>query len=809
MAPFELRVALDPIPTHEETVAMNQRFGRNPLALAAIAAIGATALGAAPGTSVAGDKDRRNAGTYVTGDFHNHTTCSDGAISLQKLVKKATDKVDTPWGLDWFVQAGHGNSGGTRNCTLTEDSTLDTPLYPFVAGTGPSTTWADSIGAANVKGDPQANNNPPAYMWRWQSIQEYEYPLLEYLSALKGLPLFQGIEQNPPGHEHLSMSIITGQIPSTLDAAALPTSPLPITGQRYQPVGNANALAQHTYCFDRTLTDRSRGNVTGSNVGNNWDCTNPASAASFDTNLGWNDAAKKLIQPSGTGSGTKGHQISVEAVKWMAQFHPNTSYWVPAHLERAGPFNPNGSNGYNIEHLRDFNNAAPNIAFGFETQPGHGASSERGEYFPARNNIGGVLVDSVGGTTYGGTGVYGAQVGGVWDALLGEGRNWRFFASSDWHNRGYFGPDDRRSTQDFYPGEYQRNYTMVDHASTKHGHGAAKLRPQAIVDGLRSGNNWAASGQLIDRLAFIACASYPPHGKSSPVLDRVGEELVEREAHAAAVKNTDDFDIEQCATMGEKLVVRPGADVVIGIAVRDPEGTNFSPYSFPNPSLQQIGVTQPMNMPVLDHIDLIQGMVSGYKTPGSADYAGAWPNTWLANPDLGTVPAAAKNTTAKVIKTFSDSGSRHWERRHSGHDNSVFLQMSHRIRAVTQSQYVRLRGSTLPGHVPFETDANGNPLPDLYTNATTTVTDATATAAKPATPGSLKMPCTTVGSNVPANGAAYPVGSAPIDGCPNHLPTVNGVKYVAFDVAAWADLWFYSNPIYIEVKGSTQVAGVK
>jgi len=32
---------------------------------------------------------------------------------------------------------------------------------------------------------------------------------------------------------------------------------------------------------------------------------------------------------------------------------------------------------------------------------------------------------------------------------------------------------------------------------------------------------------------------------------------------------------------------------------------------------------------------------------------------------------------------------------------------------------------------------------------------------------------------------------------------------VSFDVAAWSDLWFYSNPIYIEVKGSTTVAGVK
>ena len=87
-------------------------------------------------------------GTYVTGDFHNHTTCSDGSISMQKLVKKATDKTDTPWGLDWFVQAGHGGNGN-RNCTLAEDATLATPAYPLVFATdgttllGPNTTLAE------------------------------------------------------------------------------------------------------------------------------------------------------------------------------------------------------------------------------------------------------------------------------------------------------------------------------------------------------------------------------------------------------------------------------------------------------------------------------------------------------------------------------------------------------------------------------------------------------------------------------------------------------------------------------------------
>ena len=235
----------------------------------------------------------------------------------------------------------------------------------------------------------------------------------------------------------------------------------------------------------------------------------------------------------------------------------------------------------------------------------------------------------------------------MWDALLGEGRNFWFFASSDWHNRGSFGPDDRRTSQDFFPGEYQRNYALVragddDRGRSGQGRDDAKLRPQAIVDGLRTGNNWAASGQLIDRLAFVAC-------------DDRSESSAESAAVNAARDNTAP-DKERCVTMGEKLVVKPGADVTVAIVVRDPSGTNYSPYSFNNPSLAQVGIQQPLNAPVLDHIDVIRGMVTGYKTPGAADYSGQWPNDWIVaymnggTPSLATVPAAAKNTSAAVIE---------------------------------------------------------------------------------------------------------------------------------------------------------------
>jgi len=752
---------------------MNCRFSKKPLVMAVAMVLGGTTMIAVPQLAFAA----KTAGTYVTGDFHNHTTCSDGSISMQKLVKKATDKADTPWGLDWFVQAGHGGNGN-RNCTLVEDATLSTPAYPVTAQ-GPTTTWQNTVPPVQPKGL-ASGTSPNQNMWRWQSLQEFQYPLMEYLSANKSLPLFVGVESVVAGHEHSSMSVITGQMPSALDNVSLPGAP------GYTALGNANALAQWEYCFDRADIDTSRG------VSNAWDCSVTGSANSTDAN--WNATAAKLTN----NNGVAGHNKTVEALKWMKENHLTGSYYVPAHLERAGPFNTAGANGYNIEHLRNFNNAAPMTAFGFETQPGHGASANRGEYQVLRNNFGtnGGVVDSVGGTTFGGTGVYGAQIGGVWDALLGEGRNWWFFASSDWHNRGIFGPDDRRSTQDFFPGEYQRTAVMVRN-------GADKLRPQTIVDGLRTGNAFSAQGQLIDRMAFVACASYPGLGIRT-------NSAVETLARNAAMGNTD-IDVAGCATMGEKLKVRPGAEIVVSIVVRDPDGSNYSPYSFNNPSLAQVGISQPLNKPVLDHDDVIRGMDTGNKTPGAADYSGEWPRNlnWLSATgvtpaDLSGVPAAAKNTSAAILKTFDGYA---WA---TIPGNTEYKTMTFRIPAVSASQYIRLRGTNLPASVPYETDANGNPLADLFTNANDTTM--------------LRIPCTTVGTNVPTNAVTWTQSNGLIDGCPAHLATatsgtnktgvaitnpIAGQKAVSYDVAAWSDLWFYSNPIYVEVAGTTVIAGVK
>ena len=209
---------------------------------------------------------------------------------------------------------------------------------------------------------------PNRNMWRWQSVQEFQYPLLEYLV---GPQEPAAVHRHRVGRRRATSTPRCRSSPArcrrrSTRATAADARP------GYTALGNANALAQWEYCFDRGDTDTSRG------AANNWDCAVPGSANAADPS--WNATAQKLIPASGAGTGNRGHVKTVEALKWMAAFHPDGSYYVPAHLERAGPFNPNGNNGFNVEHLRNFNNAAPKIAFGFETQPGHGASDDRGEY---------------------------------------------------------------------------------------------------------------------------------------------------------------------------------------------------------------------------------------------------------------------------------------------------------------------------------------------------------------------------------------------------------------------------------------------
>ena len=405
---------------------------------------------------------------------------------------------------------------------------------------------------------------------------------------------------------------------------------------------------------------------------------------------------------------------SVAAVLWMRDNFPNQGMAVQAHVERQGAFLPEQNRGWNVEHMRDMNTLAPNEAFGFESQPGHQAQSNRGSYTGGR--------PTAGMWTYGGTGAYaGAEitkpgldfdgtpinpaedcgpgencsniprsvlsrpgVRTMWDAMLSEGRKFWFFGSSDWHNRGAFGPTEREATNDFWPGEYQDNFTYIEDNNPDN-------PAQDVLDGLRSGNVYVVQGQLIDKLNFKACSR------------------------------------GQCATMGETLKVRKGATVTVTLNVRDPKGTNKSPYYFNNPFLSQIGIEQPINEPELAHVELIAGKVSGLIPVSSPEYYN---------------PLAPETT--QIVASYDPSN---W-------GTAPQKKMKYTFKAMHDS-YIRGRGSNIPPNTPYKRDADGNPLADNLSD------------------------------NVACDDAL----------CPPH---VGGI--MNFDLEAWSDIWFYTNPIFIEIE---------
>jgi hypothetical protein len=422
-------------------------------------------------------------GGYVAGDFHQHTTFTDGANPFATVMDK-----NDQFGLDWWANSEHGGA-------------FPTDAYGPVLGSGYDTgTYArylDTLGP--ILGDPAGMSGTHKNAWRWQSLLQYSFNDVLVARGIYHKPIIQGYEWNVPGHEHCSFGVIAGEFGNS---------------------ATAEAVAKFEYYWDANDRDSSGG------PGGAW---------------------------TGKSTLSNTHAKALAALGWLKNTYPTTSYIVFAHPERKGAGDPtyvgSGSRGYNISDFRDFNNAAPDIAFGFESMPGHQKES-RGTSGPSTADRGGYGSGAIGGATFGGVGAYAARIGGMWDAMLGEGRHWWLFASSDFHNTG----------GDFWPGEYQKTYTYV----------RDKQDPQAIVDGLRSGNSFIVSGDLIDGLQFTAQYS------------------------------------SEKATMGDTLAVAPkkGTGNPVKITIK-----------FKSPAMNNNG-----QVVMVDHIDLIGGEVTGFVAPGSANY---------------------------------------------------------------------------------------------------------------------------------------------------------------------------------------------
>lgn len=449
---------------------------------------------------LAGTANAADGGKWMAGDFHQHTTYTDGSYPFDFMAQKNNE-----FGLDWWANSEHGGVRARDG----KSHFWDDPNYynsnPIQDYTGATETF---------------NGVKHQAMWRWQSLMNYAHEdILAARAEYPKMRIVSGVEWNVPGHEHCSVSII------------------PRPGD-----DTANAVAAFEYQFDKSDTDTlQNGNFFGT------------------------------FGPLKKDNKSNSHQAAVDAAFWMqAQYSQHTidNAWIIfAHVERAGAWKPNpagqndtGSGGYNVESFRDFNNAAPDICFGFEGVPGHQAGTARGEFGSGAS----------GGGTYGGAGIYTARTGGLWDALLGEGRRWFNYANSDSHLHWDQGG------ADYYPGEIQKTWTyMVD----KNGDGEISLNE--IADGLRSGNSFLTAGDIINALEFTAQST--------------GNKVA----------------------MGGELKAQRGKNIVLKIR-------------FKSPAVNNNGDT-----PVVDHIDLIAGDITGKIQPTDPQYTNA------------------TNPSTRVIKRFS------------------------------------------------------------------------------------------------------------------------------------------------------------
>ena len=210
---------------------------------------------------------------------------------------------------------------------------------------------------------------------------------------------------------------------------------------------------------------------------------------------------------------------------------------------------------YGLDHpseIRENNDVAPRVYRGMEGAPGHQAGplvvSGRGP-----GNGAGVRggYRNPGAGTMGGFDQMTAIVGGLWDALLGEGRRFWVVATSDSH---FHHTEVVRRGSDFWPGEFQKTYVW------------ARATYGDVLDGLRQGRVFAVAGDLISELDVRASVA----------------------------------DLQ--ADIGGTLAVERGQTVAVTIRFRDPNAPN---ENGDNPRVRRVDlivgeVQGPLSDPTID-----------------------------------------------------------------------------------------------------------------------------------------------------------------------------------------------------------------
>lgn len=181
-----------------------------------------------------------------------------------------------------------------------------------------------------------------------------------------------------------------------------------------------------------------------------------------------------------------GHMQALPRLPLVFANHPSRSALSPTRYGSVEPW-----------ELRHSNDLAPDVYRGMEGGPGHQAAALAADGSPRRDATGWPIgargsYNNPGARTRGGFDPMTSIVGGLWDAMLGEGRRFWIVASSDSHV--HYTETSRRGS-DFWPGQFHKTYVK------------AVRTYDDVLDGLRSGRVFVVAGDLVTELDVVARAA--------------------------------------------------------------------------------------------------------------------------------------------------------------------------------------------------------------------------------------------------------------------------------------------------------------
>ena len=547
---------------------------------------------------------------------------------------------------------------------------------------------------------------PNQNMWRWQSMQEFQYPLIEYLAALKNCRCSSASSRSSPATSTARCRSSPARCRRRSTRAPLPDRARRYTAarqrQRARAVGVLLRSRRHRHQprqHHRRRHRRQQLGLLGHRAALN------AARSELERHRAEADPRRRRRHRH-----ARPRRRPSKRMKWMAQYHPERQ------LLRARP--PRARRAVQPGRQQRLQHRAPAQLQQRRAAASRSASRRSRATAPRttaantpsrRNNIGGVQTSTASAAR--------PTAAPASTARRSAACGTRCSAKAATSGSSPAPTGTTAAASAPTTAARRRTSTPASTSATTRWCATAADKLAAADDRRRPAH--AATPSRPAASSSTASASWPASDRST----RRGSVGAKRAPSNGAIEQHRDRRRRAAPRWARSWSCRPGSDIVVGDRGARPGGHELLAVHVPEPvaaagrhqpAAQHAGARPHRPDPRPGH-RLQDAGRAGLRGRMAAQHD--WLNADGTTPDLDVVPAAAKNTSAGDPHAPSTAAARRpgrrdvVRRRHDvpGHDVPHPGGDGLAVRAPARHEHA--------GRVPFETDADGNPLADVYTNA--------------------------------------------------------------------------------------------